>query len=143
MIASSLAGALIGFWVARTTIRDQQFFTAAYKLKIAFNKELAILKHPEEKLTNSQILDKLEFAFENHLLAVTEIRYSLPKSKRLGLDNAWCNYYSNYPECNHVLLTKYSETNTKDWKQDAIKNIEAILQFTENNSFSIWYRKIF
>ena len=121
-LGGTITGAFIGYFVSKRTTRIQSFYVAAVKLRLAFNDELAVLRHPEQKVVYTH--RPLEIAFEKHHLAVIEFRYVLPKRKRKCFDKAWQNYYTTEDAPNEVLLGKYSPGLNPNGRENAIKNIE-------------------
>lgn len=129
-LTSAFVGSLMGFLIARRNTKDQFFYAAGAKLKLAFRDELAFLTDP--KWENSSFFHRrLETTFEKHFLAITEFRYALHKSQRDGFDKVWQEYYTTEDAPNDILLVKYSPELNPTGREDAIKNIEAILKFTE------------
>ena len=140
-IIGTLAGALLGFWGAMKAARFQHFFSSGSNLKHAFLEALVLLRQPKETFIDLYVIEIMEKSFYKHEMAVVEFRYSLPVSKRIDFDNAWRNYYESDREGENILTKKYF--GCPNWQEEALRNIEAILEFTECAAFSIWNRKIF
>jgi hypothetical protein len=121
--------------------RFQHFFASGSNLKHAFLEVLVLLRQPKETFIDLYVIDIMEKSFYKHELAVVEFRYSLPASKRISFDNAWRNYYESDREGVEILTKKYF--GRPNWQQEALENIEAILQFAESDAFSLWDKKIF
>ncbi len=133
MFASALAGALVGFWISRATTRDQFFYTAAAKLKVAFNETLIMLNLPEDKFVDLHAVECMDNSFWKHERAVIEFRYALPKFQRRRFDNAWENYKGNDTGPEKMTKKYFAKQN---WQHIALCDIEAILYFTEHNPSS-------
>lgn len=140
-VVGTLAGAFLGFWGAMKAARSQIFYASATNLKHAFLEVLVLLRQPKETFIDLYVIEIMEKSFYKHELAVVEFRYSLPVSKRISFDNAWRNYYESDREGEEILTKKYF--GCPNWQEEALANIEAILQFTECDAFSIWNKKIF
>lgn len=140
-VVGTLAGALFGFWGAMKAARFQHFFASGSNLKHAFLEVLVLLRQPKETFIDLYVIEIMEKSFYKHEMAVVEFRYSLPVSKRISFDNAWRNYYESDREGENIFTKKYF--GRPNWQEEALSNIEAILEFTEFAAFSIWNRKIF
>ena len=140
-VVGTLAGALLGFWGAIRAARFQHFYASGSNLKHAFLEVLVLLRQPKETFIDLYVIDIMEKSFYKHELAVVEFRYSLPASKRIAFDNAWSNYYESDQAGEEKLTKKYF--GHSNWQQVALSNIEAILKFTENDSFSMSGKRLF
>jgi len=129
-VGGTIIGTLIGYFISKHMARMQSFYIAGAKLKLAFRKELAILRHPEQKIV--YINRPLEIAFDKHYRAIIEFRYALPKRKRKCFDKAWQKYYTNEDAPNEILLAKYSTNLNPNSREEAIRNIEAILEYADS-----------
>ena len=136
-LAGALIGGLIGFWVSRATTRDQFFYTAAAKLRQTFNDVLVLLNLPEDKFIDMHAIECMDNSFWQHERAVIEFRYALPKFQRCRLDKAWEHYKGDDTGPEKLTKKYFGKTN---WQQIALKDIEAILDLTEHNPFSLWQR---
>ncbi len=140
-VLGTLAGGLLGFWGAMRAARFQHFYASGSNLKHAFLEVLVLLRQPKETFIDLYVIEIMEKSFYKHELAIVEFRYSLPLSKRISFDNAWHNYYESDREGVEILTKKYF--GRPNWQQEALANIEAILQFAECDAFSLWNQKIF
>jgi hypothetical protein len=140
-VIGTLAGAFIGFWGAMKVARFQHFFSSGSNLKNTFLEVLVLLRQPKETFIDLYVIDVMENSFYKHEMAVVEFRYSLPASKRIDFDNAWRNYYESDSEGETILTKKYFAS--PNWQNEALSNIEAILEFADFAALSIWSRKIF
>lgn len=140
-VIGTVAGAFIGFWGAMKAARFQNFFSSGTNLKNAFLEVLVLLRQPKETFIDLHVIDIMEKSFQKHEMAVVEFRYSLPVYKRIDFDNAWRKYYESDSEGETILTKKYF--GRLNWQDEALSNIEAIVEFTDCAAFSIWNRKIF
>lgn len=140
-VIGTLAGAFIGFWGAMKAARFQHFFSSGSNLNNAFLEVLVLLRQPKETFIDLYVINVMEKSFHNHETAVVEFRYSLPVSKRVDFDSAWRNYYESDSEGETILTKKYF--GRPNWQDEALSNIEAILEFTDSAALSIWNKRIF
>ena len=127
-IGGTIAGAIIGSWSTLRSVRNQQFYSSAAKLKQSFLDVLVLLNLPKDKFIDLYAIEVLDKSFYKQEQAIIEFRYSLPKSKRVLFNNAWLNYIGN--ETGDDKLTK-KYFKCSNWQEEARKNIETILDFTE------------
>lgn len=135
-IAGAIIGGVIGVigtYIGAVLIANRQhLIEAGRRLREAFQEELAILQASED----IEVCDLLENAFKKHLIAVSEFKYILPKSKSIIFSQAWEQYHCN-PQLTHIhFLEQYSTIGgSREQKNNnrklAIERIKHILSFTE------------
>ncbi len=140
-LIGTLIGAFIGFCGAMKAARFQNFFCSGTDLKNAFLEVLLLLRQPKYNFIDLHTIEIMEDSFHKHEMAVAKFRYSLPAHKRIYFDNSWRNYYESENEGETILTKKYF--GHPNWQDEALSNIEAILEFTDCAAFSIWNREIF
>ena len=148
-IAGAIIGGVIGIigtYIGAVRIANRQHLVeAGRRLRDAFQEELAILQASED----IEVCDLLKSAFKKHLIAVSEFKYILPKSKSIIFSQAWEQYHC-HPELTHIqFLEQYSTIGSREQKNSnrklAIERIKHILSFTEcrkNNIWKRWFKKI-
>lgn len=129
-VTGTRTGAFIGFWGAMQAARFQQLFSSGSNLKNAFLEVLVLLRLSKETFIDLYVIDIMEKSFHKHETAIVEFRYSLPATKRVDFDSAWRNYYyyESDSEGETILTKKYF--GRPNWQDEALSNIEAILEFT-------------
>lgn len=143
-----IIGTMLGAWLNHhLSIIRSHFDTRRLigtRLREAFYPELFSLKfHPT---TVTEVSNLLESAFIKHQIAVNEFRLFLTDKELTGFSKAWQNYYG-YPETYQTPLDgpsfeKYHKANNFKGREEAIKNINAILAFAEPPKFK-WYHYVF
>lgn len=131
-VITPIISGFISYYISRRTIWRDNFLQASVRLSEAFSKELTVLKQGGMKYLLDAV-QLLESAFDKHSIAVTEFRFTLPKSKRSSFDKVWKHYNGDDGD-GRTCLGQYSIGLGGTGSQGAIQNIEEILEFTEHNS---------
>lgn len=129
-LAGTFLGSLLGSWIARRTVREQFFYSSAAKLKQSFVDVLRCLKEPEDRfeIITEWTIDAMDSCFPEHERSVTEFAYALPEKERARLYDAW-EKYRGKELGNDKFRKRY--LNRRCWQQEALKDIETLLAFTE------------
>jgi hypothetical protein len=143
---ATLVGALVGgaigvigtYFGALRIERIKIRYVVNNKLREAFAIELATLQRADEKFNHISLLDS---SFLKHQIAVNEFTDFLDRFELFAFNKAWHKYY-NYPkQIKNPLDGPFFETkypNTPYGRSEAIKNIEAILAFSNPSKWFLY-----
>jgi len=140
IVITALVGGLIGYFSARriSTLNTKQ--TACAELRKAFtplHTELRFLDWVHTRTISHLFKD----SFVSHSIAIDQFRLYISGKQRRDFNKAWQNYYGHDdPRLEQIAdqLTdilnfgKYDKDSDSNGRDTAIKNIEAILAFTES-----------
>ena len=140
-----IVGVLIGCLVThRLTIEKIAYDTrseANRRLRAAFCEELALLQR--KPMTGVKMLDLLDGAFVKHQIAVNEFKSHLIGGEYIAFCQSWLAYhgYSDANESHDIqFFEKFMFHNGKADQKEAIKKIQAILDFANPPRVKPWYR---
>ncbi|MCR4318980.1 MAG: hypothetical protein NUV74_01415 [Candidatus Brocadiaceae bacterium] len=151
-VGGTISGALMGAWISyKLAVQLTEISArreAARKILSTFHRELSeIYPYPIKWPENITVFLESKFAVLN--AAVGEFRHYLPDKKRDNFDRAWfgfynatgreidnknCQCYLHYIPFSGVSVVNGKEIhndNTKTYKEDFKKNIDALLTFTK------------
>ncbi|MCW7551615.1 hypothetical protein NX722_02935 [Endozoicomonas gorgoniicola] len=141
----TILGALIAGVVGQRFIVIQMLYNTRWaantKLQEAFNEELAILQR--KTVDEAETCAILERSVIKHQIAVNDFLIHLKEEEAIDFTDAWLRYYGYHEEdakAEDVFFEKYFHHNDKEGRDNAIKNIQAILSFANPPVVKPWYQ---